>query len=122
MPISSTITPQQVIAVDSIPSNTGPIRIPNIQTPANLGNLGVKLRRQTTVSDVVNKGIGGGHAQKENSHTTDDKIKGNTYNCFIEALNGNYEGEQKTGEYEESNAYISMKGNLKKHLSLWEKR
>ena len=87
MPISSMITLQQVVAVDSIPSNSGPIRIPNIQIPANLGNLGVKLRQQTTVSDVVNKGIGGGHVQKENSHTTDDKIKSNTYNCFIEALN-----------------------------------
>ena len=121
MSISSTITLQQVVAVDSIPSNTGPIHIPNIQTPANLGNLGLKLRRPTTVSDVVNKGIGSGHAQKENSDTTYDKIKGNTYNCFIEALNGNYEEEQKTGEYEESDAYISVKGNLKKHISFWEK-
>ena len=53
---------------------------------------------------MLNKGIGGGHAQKENSHTTEHKIKGNTYNCFTEALNENYEGEQKTGEYEESDA------------------
>ena len=121
MPISSTITPQQVIAVDSIPSNTGPILVANIQTPASLGNLGMKLRRQTTVSDVMNKGIGGGHIQKENSHTTEDKIKGNTYNFFTEALNGNYEGEQKTREYDASDAYISVKGNLKKHLSFWEK-
>ena len=121
MPISSTITLQQVVPADSIPSNTCPVRIPNIQIPANLGNLGVKLGQQTTVSDVVNKGIGCGNVQKENSHTTEDKIKGNTSNCFIEALNGNYEGEQKTGEYEESNSYISVKGNLKKHLSFWEK-
>ena len=49
------------------------------------------------------------------------KIKGNTYNCFIEALNGNYEEEQKTGEYEESDAYISVKGNLKKYLPFREK-
>ena len=75
MLISSTITLQKVVAAHSIPSNTGPIRIPNIQIPANLGNLIVKLRQQTTVSDVVNKGIGDGHAQKENSHTTEDKIK-----------------------------------------------
>ena len=71
MPISSTITLQQVVAADSIPFNTGPIRIPTIQIPANLRNVGVKLRQQTTVLDVVNKGIGGGHAQKENGHTTD---------------------------------------------------
>ena len=71
MPISSPITP----AVDSILSNTDPIRIPNIQILANLGNLGVKLKQQTTVSDVVNKGVGDGHVQKENSHTTKDKIK-----------------------------------------------
>ena len=31
-------------------------------------------------------------------------------------------GEKKTpGEYEESDTYISVKGNLKKHLSFWEK-
>ena len=75
MPISSTITFQQVVAADSIPFNTGPIRIPNIQVPANLGNLGIKLGQRTTALDVVNKGIRGGHAQKENSHTTEDKIK-----------------------------------------------
>ena len=58
------------------------------------------------------------HSCRRSSHTADDKIKGNTYNCFIETLNRNYEGEQKTGEYEESDAYISAKGNLK---SFWEK-
>ena len=62
MPISKTISLQQVVAVDSIPSNTGPISIPNIQSPANLGNLGIKLRRQTTALGAVSKGIGGGHA------------------------------------------------------------
>ena len=81
------ITLRQVVATDSILSNTGPIRIPNIQIPTNLGNLGMKLRQQTTVSHVENKGIGDGHAQIENSHTTEDKRKGNTYNCFIEPLN-----------------------------------
>ena len=70
MPISSTITLQQVLAADSITSNTGRIRTLNIQIPANLGNLGVKLRQQATALDVVNKGIGDGYAQKENSHTT----------------------------------------------------
>ena len=63
MPISSTITLQQVVAADSIPSNTGRIGTPNIQIPANLGNLGVKLRHQITASDVVIKGIGDGHAE-----------------------------------------------------------
>ena len=81
----------------------------------------MKLRQQTTASDVVNKGIVDGHAQKENSHTTEDKTKGSNYNYFIEALHGNYEGEQKTGEYEESDAYIFLKGNFKKHLPFWEK-
>ena len=71
MPISSPIT----LAVDSILSNTDPIRIPNIQILANLGNLGTKLKQQTTVSDVVNKGVRDRHVQKENSHTTKDKIK-----------------------------------------------
>ena len=77
---------QQVVAANSIPSNTVPFHIPNIQIPANLGNLGVKLRQQTTVSDAVNKGIGDGHAQKENSHTTEDKIKSNTYNVLLRSL------------------------------------
>ena len=81
----------------------------------------MKLRQQTTVSDVVNRSIGGGHAQKENSHTTQDKINGITYNCFIEALNGNYEGEKNPGEYGESDAYISVKSNLKRNLSFGEK-
>ena len=67
MAISSTITLQQVVAADSISSNTGAIRISNIQIPPNLGNLGVTLRQQTTVLDVVNKSIGDDHAQKENS-------------------------------------------------------
>ena len=89
MLISSTITLQKV-AADSIPSNTGRIRTPNIQIPANLGKLGVKLRQQVTASDVVSKGIGDGHVQKENSHTTEDKIRGNSYNYYIEPLNGNY--------------------------------
>ena len=73
MPISSTITLQQVLAADSITSNTGRISTLNIQIPANLGNLGVKLRQQATALDVANKGIGDGHAQKENSHTTENK-------------------------------------------------
>ena len=109
-------TLQQIVAADRIPSNTGPIRIPNIQIPANLGNLEVKLRQQTAVSDVVNKGIGYGHALKENNHTTEGKRKGNTYTYFIEVFTRNYEGEQKTREYEEFDAYISVKGNLQKHL------
>ena len=71
---------QQVVAADSIPSNIGRIRTPNIQIPANLGNLGVKLRQQITALDVVSKGIGDEHAQNENSHITEDKIKGNNYN------------------------------------------
>ena len=104
MLISSTITLQQVVAADSIPSNTGRIRTANIQIPANLGNLDVKLRQQTTTSDVVSKGIGDGHVQRENSHSKEDKIKDNNYSYFIEALPGNYEGEQKTGKYEESDA------------------
>ena len=43
-----------------------------------------------TASDVVSKGIGDGHAQKENCHTIKDKIKGNNYNYFIETFYGNY--------------------------------
>ena len=121
MPISSTITRQQVVAANGIPSSTGRIRSSNIQILANLGNLDVKLRQQITASDVGSKGIGVGHTQKENSHTREDKIKGNNYNYFIEALHGYYGREQKIGEYEESDAYISVKGNLKKHLPFWEK-
>ena len=34
---------------------------------------------------------------------------------FIEALTGNYDVEQKTCEYEESDACLSVKGNLKKN-------
>ena len=116
MPISSTATLQQVAAADSIPSNTGPICIPNIQIPANLGNLGVKLRQQTTASDVT-KGIRDGHAQKENSH----KIKGNNCNYFNKALPENYEGNKKPENKKHRNEFISVKGNLKKHLPFWEK-
>ena len=47
-------------------------------------------------------------------HTTGNKIRVKTCNCFIEVINGNYEGKQKTGEYEESDTYISEKDNLKK--------
>ena len=90
MPISSTTTLQQIVAANSIPSNTGPVRVPHIQIPSSLGNLGVQVRQQTTISDVVNKGIGDGHTLKENNHTTEDKIKGNIFTYFIEALNGNY--------------------------------
>ena len=70
----------------------------------------------------MNKGIGDGHAKKENSHIAEDKIKGYTYNCFIEALNGNHEREQKTGEYEKYDAYISVKGNLKNTCLFGKKR
>ena len=89
------MTLHQAVAADRIPSNTGQIRTPNIEIPANLGNLGVKPRQQIIASDVVSKGNGDGHAQKENSHTAEDKIKGNNYNYFIEALHGNYGGERK---------------------------
>ena len=34
---------------------------------------------------------------------------------FIEALTGNYDVEQKTCEYEESDACLYVKGNLKKN-------
>ena len=75
MAISRTSTLQQVVAAGRVPSSTDPICIPIIQIPANLENLDMKLRQQSTVSDVVNKGIGDGHALKENNHTTEDKIK-----------------------------------------------
>ena len=78
MPISNTTTLQQAVATDSITSNASRIRISDIQVPVNLENLGVKLRQQTTVSGVLNKVIGDGHALKENNHTTEDKIKGHT--------------------------------------------
>ena len=104
MPVSSITTLQQIVAKDSITSTTGPIRISNIQIPALPGNLGIKLRQQTTASDVLNKVIGDGHAIKENNYTIEDRIKGSTYTCFIEALTGNYEGKQKAREYEESDS------------------
>ena len=66
------------------------------------------------------KVIGDGHALKESNHTTEDQTEGHIYTYFTEALTENYRGEQKTGEYEESDAYISVKSNLKKHLSFWE--
>ena len=55
-----------------------------------------------------------GHALKGNNHNTEDRIKGNTYDCFTEALNGNFEGERKTGEYQECDAYTSVTNNFKK--------
>ena len=84
------------MTTDSIRSNTGQICTPNIQIPGNLGNLGVKLRQQITASDVVSKGIGDGHAQRENSHATEDKIKGNSYNYFLEGLHGLMERNKKS--------------------------
>ena len=65
------------------------------------------------------QGIGDGDALKENNHNTRDEIKDNTYICFIEALSGNYVKEQTIGKYEESDAHISVKGNLKKQLCFW---
>ena len=82
----------------------------------------MKLRQQTIISNMVNKVNGDGHTLKENNHATEDKIKGNNNTCFTDTLTRNYEREQKTKEYEEPDAYISVKGNLKKHLSFWEIR
>ena len=59
----------------SITSNTGPIRIFNIQIPVNLRNLGMELTQHVTVSDVVDKVIRNGDVIEENNHTTEDKIK-----------------------------------------------
>ena len=120
MQISSTTTLHQ-IATDSITSNTGPIHIPKIQIPANLGNLGMKLRQQTTVLDVMNKVIEDGHALKENNHATEDRIKGSTYTCFIEALTGSYEGKQETREYDECKNLHFHERQPKKTLFFLEK-
>ena len=57
---------------------------------------------------------------KENPDRKEIKNKKNNY--FIEALYGNYEVEQKTREYEESDAYISVKGNLKNTFLFWGKK
>ena len=68
---------------------------------------------------MENKDIGDRHAQKETSHTTEDKIKDKyTHISFSETLPEYYEGAQKTGEYEESNTYISVNVNLEKYLIL----
>ena len=99
--------------------NTSSSCIPNVETLANLGNFGAKYRQRTTPSDVENKDNGDGHAQKETSHTTEDKIKDKyTHISFSETLPEYYEGVQKTGEYEESNNYISVNVNLEKYLIL----
>ena len=96
--ISSTTTVEQVVAADIIPANTGRRCILKICVP------------------VVNKDTGDGDILKENSQYH----RSNTY--FIEALNTNYEGEQKTGEIEESDVFISVKCNFKKHLPFLEKK
>ena len=41
------------------------------------------IGKQAIVSDVANKVIGDGHNLKENNHTTEDKIKYNTYTSFF---------------------------------------
>ena len=41
------------------------------------------IGKQTIVSDVANKVIGDGHTLKENNHTTEEKIKYNTYTSFF---------------------------------------
>ena len=104
MSILTTTTLPEVVAADSIPSNTGPICILKIWVA------------------VVNKDNGDGDALQESNHTTEYKIKSNTYTRFIETLNGIHEGEQKTGKIEESDAFIFVKYNFKKHLPFWEKR
>ena len=96
--ISSTTTVEQVVAAEIIPANTGRRCILKICVP------------------VVNKDTGDGDILKENNQYH----RSNT--CFIEALNANYEGEQKTGEIEESDVFISVKYNFKKHLPFLEKK
>ena len=79
----------------------------------------MKHRQQTTASDVKNKDIGDIHAQKKS--IIQQTIKGKyTHISFSETLSKNYEGKQKTGEYKESDTYISVNVNLKKHLPFSE--
>ena len=99
MSISSTTTLEQVVAADIITVNTGSKCILKICVP------------------VVNKDIGDGDALKENNQYH----RSNT--CFIEALNANYEGQQKTGEIEESDVFISVKNaTLKSTFLFWKKK
>ena len=60
------------------------------------------------------------HVLKESSHTTKHKTKVKAHIYINEAQPEYFEEKQKIGEYEESDPYISMKGNLKNQLSLWQ--
>ena len=66
----NTFTLSKFIPTDKSVSNTGPTCLTNIQIPANLGC-----------------GIRNGHAQKETSHSIEDKIKvKNTHIFFKKTL------------------------------------
>ena len=63
---------------------------------------------------------------KRKQLTTQDKIKRNTYyNCFIEALNGNYEGEQKTGTAQKIEFsikdFFSKYDQIRRKLRIWSR-
>ena len=94
--------------------------IPKLTTRANVENHDANKKRQASALDVANKVAGGEHVLKENSHTAEHKIKSNTHIYINEARLDYFEEDHRTGEYEESDTYISVKTNLKKHVLLWQ--
>ena len=80
----------------------------------NFGNHSTNKKCQTTTFNVASKVTGDGHVLKESSHTTKDKIKGNAHVYLKEAQPEYFQGEHRTEEYEESDAYISVYIYLRK--------
>ena len=80
----------------------------------NFGNHCTNKKFQTTPLNVANKVTGDGHVLKEASHTKEDKTKGSTHIYITEAKSECFEEEHRTGEYKESDTYVSVKSNLRK--------
>ena len=92
--------------------------ISSLTTWTNFWNHGAIKRGQ--IISLANKVTKDRHVLKESSHTTKHKTKVTAHIYINEAQPEYFEEKQKIGEYEESDSYISMKGNLKKQLSLWQ--
>lgn len=120
MSISNMCTCPQLMLTDTISFSTSNYTslIPKLATRANLENHGANKKSQTTAFNKSNKVTGGEHVLKENSHTTEDKMKGNTHLYINKAQPEYFEKEHITRVYEESDAYIYVKGNLNKHIPL----
>ena len=87
----------------------------------NFRNHCTNKKFQTTPLNVANKVTGDGHVLKEASHTKEDKTKGSTHVYITGAKSECFEEEHRTGEYKDSDTYVSVKSNLRKATFLFAK-